>query len=336
MSGATLISFVVPCFNEESVLPPLRAELTALLNRLKPLYDSEVLLIDDGSRDRTWALIQEYSRADQRFKGVSLSRNFGHQAALTCGYEWSKGDAVVTLDADLQDPPEVVEAMLDKWKAGADIVYAVRASREVDGLFKRVACACFYRLISALGARHVRHDSGDFRLMSRRSLEALGKLPEYHRFIRGMVGWLGFNTAEVTYVRKARRAGISKYPLKKLIAFAMDAVVSFSIMPLRLAYVAGALFSISVLGYLAYCLYSYIFLGGSIVPGWASLILTIVAFGTMNLMCLGIMGEYVGRIYEQSKKRPIYLVSESQTPSAASNGLHPESALMERVDRPAQ
>jgi polyisoprenyl-phosphate glycosyltransferase len=313
-----LISLVIPCFNEESVLPHLRAELTPLLDRLARDYDPEVLLVDDGSRDRTWALIREYAEADPRFKGVSLSRNFGHQAALTCGYDWARGQAVVAMDSDLQDPPEVVEQMLEKWKGGADIVYGVRDSREGEGLFKRATASLFYRTIGALGASPVRADSGDFRLMSRRSLEALKGLPEYHRFIRGMVGWIGFKTEEVRYVRKPRRAGSTKFTLRKMVRFALDAVVSFSIVPLRLTYISAGLLSLTVLGYLVWSLVSFLFFGGTRVPGWASLILAIVAFGTMNLICLGIMGEYVGRIYEQSKNRPVYLVVDSSQKPADS------------------
>lgn len=308
------LSFVSPCFNEEATLPLLRDALTSLLDRLAASYDVEAILVDDGSRDRTWSLIREYAEKDPRFKGIALSRNFGHQAALCCGYDWAAGDAVISMDADLQDPPDVVLEMLEKWEEGADIVYAVRDSRAGESAFKLATASFFYRLVHALGAGHVRSDAGDFRLMSRRSLDALRSLPEYHRFLRGMVGWIGFRTAEVHYARAPRRAGTTKYTLRRMVRFAMDAVVSFSIMPLRLAYVGGAILSLGVLGYLGYALIQYLFFGVSLVAGWTSLILAIVGFGTMNLVCLGILGEYVGRIYEQSKQRPIYLVSESSAP----------------------
>jgi len=308
------VSLVIPCFNEEDALPPLRDALISLLDGLNATYDVEAILVDDGSRDRTWSLIRAYAEKDPRLKGVALSRNFGHQAALSCGYDWASGDAVIALDADLQDPPEVVLEMLKKWEDGADIVHAVRTSREGENAFKLATASFFYRLIRALGAEHVRSDTGDFRLMSRRSLEALRKLPEYHRFIRGMVGWIGYRTAEVRYERKPRKAGATKYTAGKMVRFAMDAVVSFSIMPLRLAYVAGLLLSLAILGYLVFALIRYAFWGVTLVPGWTSLILALVGFGTMNLVCVGIMGEYVGRIYEQSKQRPIYLVIESSAP----------------------
>lgn len=310
------ISLVIPCFNEEHALPLLREAVTSLLDGLSGTYDGEAILVDDGSRDRTWNLIQEYARRDARFKGVALSRNFGQQAALSCGYDWSSGDAVIALDADLQDPPEVIPEMLRCWEDGADIVYAVRASREGESAFKLATANRFYRLIRALGAGHVRPDTGDFRLMSRRSLEALKRMPEYHRFIRGMVGWIGFQTAEVKYARRARRAGTTKYTLARMVRFATDAVVSFSIMPLRMAYAAGAILSLVILCYLVYAVVRYLAFGVILVPGWVSLILAVVGFGTMNLVCLGIMGEYVGRIYEQSKQRPLYLVRESSVAPA--------------------
>ena len=308
------VSLVIPCFNEEDALPLLRDALNSLVERLDSTYEVEAILVDDGSRDGTWSLIRAYAERDPWVKGVSLSRNFGHQAALSCGYDWASGDAVISLDADLQDPPEVVLEMLKKWEDGVDIVYAVRTSREGENAFKRATASLFYRLIRALGAQHVRSDTGDFRLMSRRSLEALRRLPEYHRFIRGMVGWIGYRTAEVRYDRKYRKAGSTKYTTARMMRFAIDAVVSFSIMPLRLAYLAGGILSLGILCYLVFASIRYIFWGITLVPGWTSLILAMVGFGTMNLICVGIMGEYVGRIYEQSKQRPIYLVIDASAP----------------------
>lgn len=314
------ISFVVPCYDEEASLPLLYDALTALFERLEPRYDLEVVLVDDGSRDQTWSRIRSYAEKDPRFRGIALSRNFGQQAALSCGYDRATGDAVVSLDADLQDPPEVILEMIEKWEAGADVVYAVRESRAGESAFKRGTARLFYRAIRALGAGHVHSDTGDFRLLSRRSLDALRSLPEYHRFVRGMVGWIGFRTDEVRFARPPRRAGVTKYTLRKMLRFAMDAVVSFSIVPLRLAYLAGALLSLAVFGYLAYAIVRALFLGGDLVPGWTSLILAVIGFGTMNLVCLGILGEYVGRIYEQTKQRPIYLVKEASPPGPPEAG----------------
>lgn len=303
------LSIVVPCYNEEEVFPHLREALEQLLTRLAHLRP-EVLLVDDGSKDGTWRLIQEFARANPCVAGVSLSRNFGHQAALTCGYDLADGDAVICLDADLQDPPEVIDAMVAAWQQGADVVYAVRRQRPGESRFKLWTAALFYRLMQAIGAKHVRADSGDFRLLSRRAADALGQLRETHRFIRGMVGWLGFQTAEIFYDRQPRKAGVTKYPLWKMMRLAMDAAVSFSVLPLRLAYYFAGALTLVNLAYLLYVAVQYLVFGVQLVPGWLSLILAVIGFGSLNMFCLGIMGEYIGRIYEQSKGRPLYLVKE--------------------------
>jgi polyisoprenyl-phosphate glycosyltransferase len=302
------ISIVVPCYNEVAVFPYLQKELSALADRIVQDYDVEIILVDDGSCDATWEKICAFSAVDSRVRGVALSRNFGHQAALTCGYDLATGDAVVCLDADLQDPPEVVLEMLRRWREGADVVYGVRTSREGETAFKLWTAKLFYRLLRAMGAKYVREDAGDFRLLSRRSLDALQKMREEHRFIRGMVGWIGFRVAEVAYERKARVAGTTKYPFRKMLLFALNAIVSFSAFPLRLAYVMAFGLSAILMSYLVYTFYRHVFYHVDLVPGWTSLILSIMAFGAMNLFCLGIIGEYVGRIYEQSKQRPLYLI----------------------------
>jgi dolichol-phosphate mannosyltransferase len=309
LSHRPRISIVVPCFNEEDVFPHLREALEKLLLTLGE-ESVEILLVDDGSKDRTWELIRGFADANARIAGVSLSRNFGHQAALTCGYDLAQGEAVICLDADLQDPPEVIGAMVEAWKQGADVVYAVRRERPGESRFKLWTAAIFYRLMQAIGAKHVRADSGDFRLLSRRALDALGTLRETHRFIRGMVGWLGFSTAEVFYDRQPRKAGVTKYPFVKMLRLAVDAAVSFSIFPLRLAYYFAGALTLVNFAYLLFAGLQYLILGEQLVPGWLSLILAVVGFGSLNLFCLGIMGEYIGRIYEQSKSRPLYLVKE--------------------------
>jgi polyisoprenyl-phosphate glycosyltransferase len=307
-----LISLVVPCFNEEHVLPLLRDALALLGDRLASQHgcDSEFLLVDDGSRDRTWELIGAFAAGDPRVRGVRLSRNFGHQAALTCGYDLASGDAIVSLDADLQDPPDVVPEMVTRWQAGADVVYAIRDARPGETRFKLWTAKMFYRLIHRLSAADVREDSGDFRLMSRRSVDALGRLRERHRFIRGMVGWIGFRTDEVRYQRRARAAGATKYPLRRMLLFAIDGIVSFSRFPLKLAYWSALLLCTVFFGYLVWNLVKFLFLGASLVPGWSSLIVSVIAFGATNLLCLGLMGEYIGRIYEEVKQRPLYLVGD--------------------------
>jgi dolichol-phosphate mannosyltransferase len=318
-----LISLVVPCYNEGEVFPYLREALGSLAGTIEREFRVEIVLVDDGSRDDTWEQIRAFAAEDGRVRGIALSRNFGHQMALTCAYDCARGDAIVCMDADLQDPPEVVLQMIDKWKAGYDLVPAIRRRREGETRFKLWTAALFYRLIRLLGATHVRADSGDFRLMSRRALDALRQMREHHRFIRGMVGWVGFRTTEVYYDRRARRAGETKYPLRKMLRFAMDAIVSFSIIPLRISFVAAVILAMINLGYLALSAFRYFCFGTPLVPGWASLIVAVVALGAMNLICVGILGEYVGRIYEQVKQRPLYVVQEVTRPTPAHDGCPP-------------
>jgi dolichol-phosphate mannosyltransferase len=305
-----LISLVVPCYNEAEVFPHLRAALVDLASRLEPRYRVEFVLVDDGSRDATWDLIVAFAAADPRVRAAALSRNFGHQTALTGGYDLARGDAVVSLDADLQDPPEVILQMIDEWQKGADVVFAIRSSREGETAFKRWTASVFYRLIRALGQTAAPANSGDFRLMSRRSVAALRQLREKHRYLRGLVGWIGFRTSRVEYDRKPRRAGVTKYPLRKMLAFALDAIVSSSALPLRLTYILAVVAALPFIGYLFYALVMHLFFGVELVTGWSSLILAVVTFGSLILFCLGLIGEYVGRIYEQSKDRPLYLVRE--------------------------
>ena len=311
-----LLSIVVPCHDEEEVFPLLEEALTEVAGKLQTEVEVELILIDDGSRDATWEFIQAFAARDPRVRGISLSRNFGHQMALTCGYDMARGDAVVCMDADLQDPPEVILEMFQCWRDGADVVYGVRTRRAGETRFKLWSAALFYKLIRMLGATEVRSNVGDFRLMSRRALEALGGMREQHRFIRGLVGWVGFRTQEVPYERRARAAGETKYPLRRMLRLAVDATVSFSIVPLRMTFVFAGLVSAVIFAYLMFAAARYLFADAPLVPGWTSLILAIMAFGALNLVCIGIMGEYVGRIYEQSKQRPLYLIGEtvSRTP----------------------
>lgn len=311
---AQLISIVIPCFNESEGFPVFQTEILAIAQAIEQRnLATEIVLVDDGSRDDTWNLICELAAKDRRVRGAALSRNFGQQSAISCGYDLAAGDAVVCLDADLQDPPDVLLEMIDKWRQGFDVVLGVRRTRTGESTFKLWTAKIFYQLLRLLGARHIRADCGDFRLMSRRSLMALQQMPEYHRFIRGMVGWAGFPTAEIFYDRRARRAGQTKYPLSKMIRLALDAIISFSSAPLRLAYLSSGLLMLATLGYLVYVLIIHVVFGVDLVPGWASLLLTVIGFGSMNLFCLGLMGEYVGRIYEEVKHRPHYIVRD-QTP----------------------
>ncbi len=310
------ISIIIPCFNEEPVFPHLQASITSMSDRMDD--DVEILLIDDGSMDGTWKLIEAFASINPDVKGISLSRNFGHQAALSCGYAMATGDAVVCMDADLQDPPETVFKMIHEWQQGADIVIGVRTKRDGETRFKRWTASWFYRLIRLMSGRFIPADSGDFRLMNRKAVDALLQMPEYHRFIRGMVGWIGFRTVQIPYHRQARRVGETKFTITRMLRFAMDAIVSFSIVPLRLAYLLGVLLGLGIFIYLLYALIRHFVFGVALVPGWTSLLLAIVGFGAANLVCMGLMGEYIGRIYEQVKHRPLYLIrSMSKKPPAS-------------------
>ena len=305
-----LVSVVVPCYNESAVFSMLSKALADLADCVEPVCRMEFVLVDDGSHDDTWDKMAAFSAADNRVRAVSLSRNFGHQIALTCGYDLAAGDAVVCMDADLQDPPEVVAEMIEQWQQGADIVYAVRKSRAGETPFKLMTARLFYRLFRGVSDSSAPQNAGDFRLLSRRALDAFNQLRERHRYIRGMVGWLGFKTATVYYERRARAAGETKYPLGKMVRFAADAIVSSSSLPLRLSYLFALVGSSVIFAYLLWVVFKLVFFDEPLVRGWSSLILTITLFGFLNLLCLGIIGEYIGRLYEQSKNRPLYLVAE--------------------------
>ena len=298
-----LISIVIPCYNESSVFNRARPELVQLADSLGSRFDVELVFIDDGSRDDTWEKIRAFAIADPRMRGAMLSRNFGHQFALTCGYDLARGQAVVCMDADLQ-PPEIVPQLLEKWREGFNVVLAVRRHRPGERWFKRASTSLFYRLIRAMGGQQVRADSGDFRLMGRQAIDALNSLREQHRFIRGMVGWVGFKTTEILYDRRPRSAGQTKYSLAKMVRLAADAIISFSYFPLRVAYWTALLLMLVSFGYLLRTIVIHFIFGTPLVQGWASLLVAVVAFGTMNLVCLGLIGEYIGRIYEQGKQRP--------------------------------
>jgi dolichol-phosphate mannosyltransferase len=318
-----LISIVIPCYNESAIFDRARPELTELADSLKNQFNVELIFIDDGSRDDTWQKIRAFAIADPRVRGAMLSRNFGHQFALTCGYDLARGQAVICMDADLQDPPEIIPRLLEKWREGFDVVLAVRRHRPGEGWFKRATASIFYRLIRVMGGREVRADSGDFRLMSRHAIEALNSMREQHRFIRGMVGWVGFKTTEILYDRRARSAGQTKYSLAKMVRLAVDAIISFSYFPLRVAYWTALLLMLASFGYLCWTLVVHFIFGTPLVQGWASLLVAVVAFGTMNLVCLGLIGEYIGRIYEQAKQRPLYLVRETVGPSTGADSDQP-------------
>lgn len=306
------LSIVVPCYNEEACLELLHRRLSAAAHAAVG-EDHEIVLVNDGSKDGSWPVMQRLAAADPRLVAINLSRNHGHQLALTAGLDLSAGEQILIIDADLQDPPELLadmrRTMADQQ---ADVVYAVRRKREGETFFKRLTAAAFYRVLDRVTDTPIPIDTGDFRLMSRRALDALLSLPEQARFIRGMVAWVGFRQVPFPYDRHERHAGETKYPLSKMLRFAFDAVTGFSTAPLRWAsHIGIALF------FLSFLLMIYIgvgFLTGSAVQGWTSTMFVTVFLGAVQMLVLGMIGEYLGRLYVESKRRPLYLVADVAGP----------------------
>ncbi len=306
------ISVVVPLFNEEGNVAPLVERIDAILNRLPGAPSHEIILVNDGSRDGTLQALRAQMLRRPDIVIVSLSRNFGHQLAATAGLDVARGEAVVLMDGDLQDPPELIETFVAKWRDGYDVVYAVRRSRKGESPFKVFTARLFYRAIKRLTNVSIPVDTGDFRLMSRRVVDAIHRSPERHRFIRGLVSWVGFNQTGVEYDRDERHSGSTKYPLTKMVRFAIDGITSFSDVPLRFASYLG--FSASLVAFV----YAIIVIGYKVLslrppaytPGWASTIVAVLFLGGVQLISLGILGEYIGRIYDEVKGRPLYLISD--------------------------
>ena len=297
-----LLSVVAPVYNEEALVGEFHARVCAALEGL--LF--ELVLVDDGSSDRTPLILDELAEGDPRVRVVYLSRNFGHQTALTAGLDHARGDAVVMLDADLQDPPELIPVMLDHWRAGCDVVYAVREQREGESRFKLSTARWFYRLFDKLAQVELQHNSGDYRLLDRRALDALLSMRERNRFLRGMTVWVGYRQAAVPYRRDPRYAGETKYTFGKMLRFSLDAISSFSHRPLQLATLLG--FAISTLAFIAIPVVVVLRLLGSYLPGFSALTILVLLLGGIELIAIGIIGEYVGRIYDEVKGRPLYLV----------------------------
>ncbi len=309
---ATTLYIVIPCYNEEEVLPitaeKIKAVLLSMGNRISA--KSRVLFVDDGSRDQTWKIIQALSKKDPLFSGIKLSRNMGHQKALLSGYETAKlyCDCAISVDADLQDDIEVIPQFVDKFKEGCEVVYGVRKDRSTDTLFKKSTASAFYGIMSAFGAETVKHHA-DYRLLGKRALEALSSFKEVNLFLRGIVPLVGFKSDIVYYDRKERVAGESKYPLRKMISFAAEGLVSFSIKPIRLILGLGlAVVFLSILAAI-YVLVSYF--TGHTTAGWSSLMISLWFLGGVQLVSIGIIGEYIGRIYREVKDRPRYIVEKS-------------------------
>ena len=304
----TALSIVVPCFNEEACLAELHQRLGGAA-RIAVGEDFELVLVNDGSSDGSWPVMQRLAEADPNLVAVNLSRNHGHQLALTAGLDICGGDKVLIIDADLQDPPELLAPMLAAMAAeGADVVYGVRRSREGETAFKRATAHGFYRMLSRATEVDIPLDAGDFRLMSRRALNALLAMPEQARFIRGMVAWIGFRQIPFSYDRKERFAGETKYPLGKMVRFALDALTGFSSAPLKLASHAGLALSAGSVVIVLYIL--YVWLAGRSIQGWTSLMLVVVVLGAIQMFALALMGEYIGRLYNEAKGRPLYIVQD--------------------------
>ena len=323
-SATPALSVVIPCFNEADNLEQLVARVTAACS--EAVADQyEIVLVNDGSKDRTWPIIAGFADQSPHVIAVNLARNHGHQLALSAGLQICRGDLVMVMDADLQDPPELLSALLEKMAEGYDVVYGQRISRAGETLFKRASASLFYRILQRMVDVPIPPDTGDFRIMSRRVVEHLNAMPERFRFIRGMVSWVGFNQTALPYERDARCAGESNYPLKKMIAFALDAVTSFSTLPLRMTTYLGLIAGATGLATLSWVLVSYLL--GNVMTGWTSIAGLILILGSVQLIVLGVMGEYLGRLYMESKSRPLFIIDEvrarpvpSRPPARARDG----------------
>lgn len=302
-------TIIIPVYNEEAVIHETCRRLTWVMNSIGEPY--ELLFVNDGSEDRTGPIIESYAETDARIKLLDFSRNFGHQIAITAGMDYARGDAIVIIDGDLQDPPELIPAMIEKWQEGYEVVYAQRSERKGETWFKKTTAALFYRLLDRLAEVKMPVDTGDFRLIDRKVCDAMREIREQNRYVRGLISWVGFRQTAIQYVREERYAGQSKYPLKKMLRFSLDGITSFSHKPLKIAVHLGLMISLA----------SFVFLLGALGQkiltanpgaGWAALIACLMMLDGIVLTFVGIAGEYIGRIYDESKKRPLYVLRNKQ------------------------
>jgi dolichol-phosphate mannosyltransferase len=303
-----LLSVVVPCYNEQEVIDEAVMRLQHLSAELFNI-EVEFIFIDDGSNDRTLDLLKAHAELDENIKIIAFSRNFGHQIAITAGIDAARGDAIVLIDADLQDPPELIHQMIEKWREGFDVVYGTRTERAGESVFKIATARGFYRLLNKLSDVPIPIDTGDFRLMSRQIADTLKAMPERDRFVRGMISWAGFNQISLPYRRSERFAGESKYPFRKMLHFATDGILSFSTKPLQISVTFGMIITFFALLGILYALFLRIFTE-IWVEGWTALMIGILFIGGVQLISIGILGQYIGRIYNEVKNRPLYLVKE--------------------------
>ncbi len=313
MTSQPELTIVVPAFNEEQSVEPMWQRLSAALEGVVAGF--EVVFVDDGSGDGTWSAVERLAAVDPRVRGLRFARNFGHQSAVTAGIDHARGRAVVIIDADLQDPPEVIPEMVARWREGHDVVYGQRNEREGETWFKKATAALFYRMLRSITSVDIPVDTGDFRLMGPRAIEAFRALPERNRFIRGLVSWIGFRQTAVVYRRSRRHAGQTKYPLRKMLRFALDGITSFSFLPLRLATVLG--FVVSVLAFVYIVVVIVLKAVGVSWSGYTSLMASILFLGGVQLLMIGLLGEYLARVFDEVKRRPLYLIggsTEGDTP----------------------
>lgn len=300
-------SIVIPVFNEELVVEESYKRLKTVMDTTKESY--ELIFVNDGSRDKTAELVEDICGRDKNVRLINFSRNFGHQTAITAGMDNSSGQAVVVIDADLQDPPEVILDMIAKWKEGYDVVYGKRLKRKGETAFKKFTAKMFYRLLRSMTSVEIPVDTGDFRLIDRKVCDVMSSLTEKNRYVRGLVSWVGFRQTAVEYVREERFAGETKYPLKKMLKFAMDGITTFSYKPLKISTYLGFLTAFLSFVYLIVVIALKLFTDLT-VPGWTSMLSVTLIFNGITLMMLGIIGEYIGRIYDESKNRPLYVIRE--------------------------
>lgn len=297
-----LISIVIPIFNEEQNIPTLYKELKNVLKK----YNYEIIFVDDGSSDSSEKVVKKIREKDTRIKLICLSRNFGHQIAITCGLDYSNGEATIIMDADLQDPPSIIPKMIEKWQEGFDVVYGRRVTRDSDSYFKKTTANFFYKIFYILSGTKIPQNAGDYRLISKKVILILRTTREYQRFLRGMISWIGFKQTGIEYIRGERYSGESKYTTMKMIKLALDAIFSFSYFPLRIASALGIMTAFGAIILIFYTIYIQSI--GQTVKGWSSTIVIMLFLGSIQLISIGIIGEYMGRIYEEVKKRPLYII----------------------------
>ena len=305
------LSVVVPMYNEEEVATICYDRLAQVLNRLDK-YDYEIIFVNDGSKDRTLEILEVIAKKDKNVKIISFSRNFGHQAAVTAGMRQASGDATVIIDADMQDPPEVIPDMLKQWEVGNDVVYAVRKSRSGETKFKLLTAKAFYKLLNKMSDVSIPIDTGDFRLIDKKVVDVIGSLPEHNKFLRGLGSWVGFKQTPFEYERQSRIAGETKYPLKKMFKLALDGIINFSSRPLKLIGGLGLACIVVSFVILIYALLSYIFNWNYLMPGWTSIMVTVTFMSGMQFLTIWMLSEYISRIYDEVRNRPEYIIEKTR------------------------